>query len=133
MLISAGISANAISHYAEVWKRAAGTVLRELLDGASNDFSRYELILEEARPASAVRKVAARLQPDLLVMGTRGDGEIRRTLLGSVANRILASASTDVLIVPAGGERATTTGRSRLDRRSLEATTVARGADAASV
>jgi nucleotide-binding universal stress UspA family protein len=132
MLISAGSSANAISLYAEVWKRAAGRVLLELLDAASNDFSRYELILEDARPASAVRRIAARMQPDLLVMGTRGDGGIRRTLLGSVANRILAAANTDVLIVPDGGER-TTTARSRLDRRSREVTTGAQGAGAASV
>jgi universal stress protein E len=133
MLVSAGISTNAISLYAEVWKREAGRVLRELLDGASSDFSRYELILEEARPAAAVRKVAARMQSDLLVMGTRGDGRIRRALLGSVANRILASASTDVLIVPDGSERATMTRRSRLDRRSLEVTTGAQRAAAASV
>jgi hypothetical protein len=72
------------------------------------------------------------MQPDLLVMGTRGDGGIRRTLLGSVANRILAAANTDVLIVPDGGER-TTTARSRLDRRSREVTTGAQGAGAASV
>jgi hypothetical protein len=72
------------------------------------------------------------MQPDLLVMGTGGDGRIRRALLGSVANRILAFASTDVLIVPDGSERATTT-RSRLDRRSLEVTTGEQRAGAASV
>jgi nucleotide-binding universal stress UspA family protein len=131
--ISAGISTNAVSLYAEAWKREALRVLRGLLDGASNDFSRYELVLEEARPATAVRKVAVRMQPDLLVMGTRGDGGFRRAVLGSVANRVLAHASTDVLIVPDGSERATTTGTSRLDRDSIGVTTGAQGAGAARV
>jgi len=119
MLTSAGIEANAIALYADVWKREASTVLRNLLTQASNDFSRYELILDEARPVAAVQKAAGRINPDLLVLGTRGHGRIRRTLLGSVANRILASVSTDVLIVPDGSERGTAR-RSRLERRSVE-------------
>jgi universal stress protein E len=119
MLTSAGIGANAITLYADAWKREASTVLRDLLKQASNDFSRYALILEEARPAAAVQKAAGRINPDLLVLGTRGHGRIRRTLLGSVANRILASASTDVLIVPDGSEGGNAQ-RRRLDRLSLE-------------
>jgi nucleotide-binding universal stress UspA family protein len=119
MLISAGIGANAITLYADAWKREASTLLRDLLKEASNDFSRYEFILEEARPAAAVRKAAGRINPDLLVLGARGRGRDRRTPLGSAANRILASASTDVLIVP-DGSKVGAARRSRLDRPSLE-------------
>jgi nucleotide-binding universal stress UspA family protein len=119
LMTSAGIGTNAIMLYADAWKREASRVLRNLLDEASNDFARYELILEEARPAAAVQRAAGRMNPDLLVLGTRGDGRIRRTLLGSVANRILASANTDVLIVPDGSEGATAR-KGRLDERSLE-------------
>lgn len=119
MFSSAGIAPNAITLYAEAWKREATVVLRDLLNRASNDFSRYDLILEEARPAAAVQKVAGRIKPDLLVLGTRGENSIRGKVLGSAANRILASASTDVLIVPDSSDGSAALGRRR-DRLSLD-------------
>lgn len=119
MYTSAGIAPNAITLYAEAWKREATLVLRRLLNRASNDFSRYDLILDEARPAAAVQKVAGQINPDLLVLGTRGKSPIRRAVLGSAANRILASASTDVLIVPDSSDASAALGR-RHDRLSLD-------------
>jgi len=119
MYRSAGIAPNAITLYAEAWKREATLVLRRLLNRASNDFSRYDLILDEARPAAAVQKVAGQINPDLLVLGTRGKSPIRRAVLGSAANRILASASTDVLIVPDSSDASAALGR-RHDRLSLD-------------
>jgi nucleotide-binding universal stress UspA family protein len=42
-----------------------------------------------------VREVAA----DLLVVGRRGDDFVARTLLGSVAQRVVQQAPCDVLVV----------------------------------
>jgi nucleotide-binding universal stress UspA family protein len=81
-------------------KEHARASLHDLLERASSDPSRYELILENATPATAVQHVVSRLKPDLLVVGTRGRGRWNRALLGSVASQILSRAKLDVLAVP---------------------------------
>jgi nucleotide-binding universal stress UspA family protein len=42
---------------------------------------------------------------DLLVLGTRGHGRIRRALLGSTAHEVLRETECDVLLVPEGARR----------------------------
>ena len=66
----------------------------------SNDFSRYDLVVENSSPEAIIQKVVHCVDPDLLVLGTRGRGRLGRTLLGSVANRVMATAVCDVLVVP---------------------------------
>jgi len=58
------------------------------------------VIVRKDPPAIAIEKVAQRLQPGLIVMGTRGQGPLRRALLGSVASRIMKTATTDILVIP---------------------------------
>jgi nucleotide-binding universal stress UspA family protein len=47
---------------------------------------------------------AAKLGVDLLVLGSRGGGPIRRTFRHSISNAVLAEASCPVLISPSGVE-----------------------------
>jgi nucleotide-binding universal stress UspA family protein len=100
MMTSAGIAGDVIDKYTGSWKRKSKAGLRDLLTRVSQDASRYELVLENATTAAAVGHVIRRLNPDLLVLGTRGRGRLKRALLGSVAQRIMAAAPSDVLIVP---------------------------------
>lgn len=58
------------------------------------------IVIEEGVPGEALRDVADRLSPDLVVIGTRGHGAIGRLLLGSVAEQALRTLSCDVLAVP---------------------------------
>jgi nucleotide-binding universal stress UspA family protein len=77
-------------------------VLRTLLTGVSNDFARYDLVVESASPLTMIPEVVRRLNPDLLILGTHGRGLLGRALFGSVSNRVMSAAVCDVLIVPDG-------------------------------
>ena len=122
MLTSAGITADAGSRVSETWRDEAEAELRARLMPESADFSRYELRVENGTPPDVIQKVLRGVRPDLLVLGTRGRDRLGRALLGSVANRVIATARCDVLVVPdrIGSE---TTWRNQIDRRSLDVIT----------
>lgn len=100
MMATVGVGLDATAAYAEASRAQATAGIRELLHANSNDPGRYQIIIVERRPASAILGAVERLQPDLLVLGTRGHGRFRRALLGSVASDVLHTAQCDVLLVP---------------------------------
>jgi universal stress protein E len=108
MLDSAGVPVGSIRAYSRGWTDDASETIRALLKRSSQDFQRYNVIMKDVPAVAAIRNTVRHVRPDLLVLGTRGHGWVRRALMGSVANRVLATATTDVLIVPnAGGRHAT--------------------------
>ena len=50
-------------------------------------------------PADEILAIAERLQPDVIVLATHGRRGFERWILGSVAERVLRSATVDVMIV----------------------------------
>jgi nucleotide-binding universal stress UspA family protein len=50
-------------------------------------------------PAEQIIKQAKAVKTDLIVMGTRGRSALKGLLLGSVASKVLAHASTPVTVV----------------------------------
>jgi nucleotide-binding universal stress UspA family protein len=102
MLYSADVGPETIERYAENWKRDANQAVRELLSYESDDASRYAIHIEQKPAAPGILQAIEYFSPDLLVMGTRGGGRLRRALVGSVANRVLHETDCDVLIVPEG-------------------------------
>ncbi len=55
--------------------------------------------LKKGHPADEILKEAENGDYDLIVMGSRGLGAFSRTILGSVSNKVLNHAKTNVLIV----------------------------------
>jgi nucleotide-binding universal stress UspA family protein len=59
-----------------------------------------EPLLLHGEPAEALADAASDL--DLLVLGSRGYGPVKGTLLGSVSSRVMAAAPCPVMVVPRG-------------------------------
>jgi len=53
----------------------------------------------EGPPAEAILAVAENSRCDLIVLGTRGYGQLAGMLLGSVSHKVLANATLPVLVV----------------------------------
>jgi nucleotide-binding universal stress UspA family protein len=57
------------------------------------------LLIEEGDPVGVIARIVARLDADLVVIGTRGHTGLKRALLGSVADAALRTLECDVLAV----------------------------------
>jgi nucleotide-binding universal stress UspA family protein len=78
--------------------------LRHFVDatanGASAKRARPELIAQIGEAAAVVLSEAARLQADLIVIGTHGLSGLKKLMLGSTAERVLRKATVPVLAIP---------------------------------
>lgn len=100
LLDAAGMDRQTIADFPGMVTAQARENIAELLERESDGSIDYTVIVNRNSAAVAIEKVAGRLQPDLIIMGTRGHGPVRRALLGSVASRVMESALTDILVVP---------------------------------
>jgi len=76
----------------------------EILSGTKEVFDKASvpvevMTLEFGHPADVICNVAERDGFELIVMGEKGTGEVKRFLLGSVADRVAHHATCPVLIV----------------------------------
>ena len=60
----------------------------------------YETRQEIGEPSSQLIDVCRRVDADVLVVGRRGAGLLRRMVVGSVANHVVHEAPCPVLVVP---------------------------------
>jgi nucleotide-binding universal stress UspA family protein len=100
LLDAAGMDQRAIADFPGMVTAQARENVAEFLARESGGAIDYSVIVTRNSAVVAIEKAAGRLQPDLIVMGTRGHGPVRRALLGSVASSVMESAMTDVLVVP---------------------------------
>lgn len=61
----------------------------------------FKRIVKPGRPQEVIRAEFERLKPDLVVVGTHGRAGVAHTILGSVAEDLLADPPCDVLVVKA--------------------------------
>lgn len=76
---------------------------REILNQVKDDLAAYGLNISTGitlgQPADEICQKAKETGCDLIVMGSRGLGEIKGYLMGSVSNRVTRHATCPVLIV----------------------------------
>lgn len=72
-----------------------------------NTTAPVESVVRRGSPADEIVRYAEEKGTGLIVMGSRGWGEMHAVLLGSVSERVLHSAPCPVLIVRLTGNRAT--------------------------
>ncbi len=58
-----------------------------------------ETLVESGSPAAALAEIAGRLDVDLVVVGHRGRGAIKRLLIGSVADQLVQISPRPVTVV----------------------------------
>jgi nucleotide-binding universal stress UspA family protein len=84
----------AISKRTEVADRVVAQALALL-----GEFPQLEIEVLEGPPAEAILRVAEIRKVDLIVMGTRGLGQLKGLLLGSQSQKVLTHAQCPVLLV----------------------------------
>ena len=99
---------------------ATGDLTPQILEGARIGLDRQlagrvdagvtiRPIVRQGEAFALVNEVAKEIGADLIVMGTHGRTGIPRALLGSVAEKVVRTASVPVLTIHAGEEEAPTT------------------------
>jgi hypothetical protein len=64
------------------------------------------VVVRSGEPESALLEIAADVDADLVVVGSRGHGDPARPLLGSVARSVVHRARRPTLVVPAAAGEA---------------------------
>jgi nucleotide-binding universal stress UspA family protein len=94
-------------------RAAAQKQLDRLVAAAKARGVRARGLLLEGLPHDRIARAARSIRADLLVIGTHGRTGLARLFLGSVASRVIASATCPVLSVRAGARRGRRRGRRR--------------------
>jgi universal stress protein E len=96
----AGADAESIKDYIADERQRAMDEVAEFL--VNNDLERpqWSCRVEEGLPMEVISKAVSELQPDLLVMGTRGRSKLVKAMIGSVAEEALRTLNIDILVVP---------------------------------
>jgi nucleotide-binding universal stress UspA family protein len=81
-------------------RREHERMLDELLGRLAADIE-VEKVVVQGSPAAAILGQAEKGRHDLIVMGSRGRGELRSLLLGSVSHHVLQASPIPVLVVHA--------------------------------
>lgn len=95
----AGIAQDVWDELNNAAQAAAKASIQTTIDALAGAVSQVDTLIRTGSPADEIADAAKELNADLIVIGSRGWGEIRSVLLGSVSERVLHIAHCPVLIV----------------------------------
>jgi nucleotide-binding universal stress UspA family protein len=94
-----GISQEVWDSLSDAAQASAKDALKQTVDALAGFGPPVETLIRNGLPADEIIDAAKELNADLIVIGSRGLGEVRSVLLGSVSERVLHTAHCPVLIV----------------------------------
>jgi nucleotide-binding universal stress UspA family protein len=84
----------------KIMRKIAQTVLRSAKEKVEKlGANKIETVIGTGDPATSILSLAKRRKMDMIVIGTRGLGKLKGTLLGSVSRKVTNNAETSCLIV----------------------------------
>jgi nucleotide-binding universal stress UspA family protein len=99
-MLRSDIATEQIERYAAEEKRTVAAEIAAFLQAADLDAGGSSLCVKELGALDAIDEAVRTLQPDVLIVGTRGRSGILKVLLGSVAEEVLRTIDIDILAVP---------------------------------
>ncbi len=87
-----------VNAYDTLKKKANNLIKNTITDLGEQSFEIKGLV-EEGDPAAVIIDVSNRLDADLIVLGSKGQSELGRYLIGSVANKVVQYAAKPVMVV----------------------------------
>ena len=79
-------------------RKAGDVILERAVNMVPSDI-KYEIFSEIGSPAVTILEFEKRINPDLIVMGSRGLGLVKGVLLGSVSQYIVEQSTCPVMVV----------------------------------
>ena len=79
-------------------KKAGEVILERAINMLPSEIE-YETFSETGSPAVMILEFEKKLQPDLIVMGSRGLGLFKGALLGSVSQKIVEESKIPVMVI----------------------------------
>jgi nucleotide-binding universal stress UspA family protein len=85
----------------KLWMKEAQDSLNDVIELLNPDVSRINVTtqIKEGRPAETILKTIIKEDVDLVVIGSSGKNTLGRLFIGSVAEKVVRSAKSPVLIV----------------------------------
>ncbi|MGC4009163.1 MAG: universal stress protein [Pseudomonas sp.] len=100
MMQYSGVSEERIDEFVSSESRQAVDELKKFLHDQHLEDRIDEQLVAVGLPGNVLQRMVDKHRPDLLVMGTRGMGGVKRALIGSVADYALRELDCDILVVP---------------------------------
>lgn len=101
MTAHVGVEPDQIAEHVARTTATAAAGIEHLLRRSLPEGPDVSVIVREGDPVAVVQESLTELEIDLLVVGTRGATGLKRLLLGSTAEALIARAPCDVLAIPA--------------------------------
>ncbi|MEN8210246.1 MAG: universal stress protein [Thermodesulfobacteriota bacterium] len=95
-IVSMGYDVNA-EHYVKEIKNDRKQQLSKMADEAEIDKDKVKIMFKTGKPVDEILKVIDKESPDLVVMGTKGRGDLKHGIVGSVAGKVFKRSPVNIL------------------------------------